>query len=141
MLKKINPIISPELLKILAEMGHTDEIVICDGNMPVYTVGKNVVRLDGHGVPEILKAVLEYFPLDAKTEKPVTLCDWTGPRPDIWDAYKKIILESEEADKFRNGFNMLKDPEFMGRVRNAYCLVATSEKSLAANIILKKGLL
>lgn len=141
MLKKVSPVISPELIKVLMEMGHTDEIVICDGNMPAHTVGKRVIRLDGHGVPEILKAVLEYFPLDPKTEKPVTLCDWDGPRPDIWDTYKEIILESEEAEKFQNGFNMLKDPEFMEKVRGAYCLVATSEKSLAANIILKKGLL
>ena len=141
MLKKIAPVISPELMKIMMEMGHTDELVICDGNMPAYTVGKRVIRIDGHGVPEILKAVLEYFPLDPKTEKPVTLCDWDGPRPDIWDEYKKIIEESEEADKFQNGFNMLKDPEFMNKVQNAYCLIATSEKALAANIILKKGLI
>ena len=67
MLKKIDPVISPELIKVLMEMGHTDEIVICDGNMPACTVGKKVIRLDGHGVPEILKAVLEYFPLDPKT--------------------------------------------------------------------------
>lgn len=141
MLKRISPVISPELIKVLMEMGHTDEIVICDGNMPSHTLGKKVIRLDGHGVPEILEAVLEYFPLDPKTEKPVTLCDWDGPRPDIWDTYKKIILKSEEAEKFQNGFNMLKDSQFMDKVRNAYCLVATSEKSLAANIILKKGLM
>lgn len=141
MLKRISPVISPELIKVLMEMGHTDEIVICDGNMPSHTLGKKVIRLDGHGVPEILEAVLEYFPLDPKTEKPVTLCDWDGPRPDIWDTYKEIILKSEEAEKFQNGFNMLKDSQFMDKVRNAYCLVATSEKSLAANIILKKGLM
>lgn len=51
MLKKIAPLISPELIKILMEMGHTDEIVICDGNMPACTLGKRVVRLDGHNVP------------------------------------------------------------------------------------------
>ncbi len=141
MLKKINPVISPELIKILMEMGHTDEIVICDGNMPACTVGKRIVRLDGHGVPEILKAVLEYLPLDPKTEKPVALCDWDGPRPDIWETYREIILGSEEAEKFKAGFNMLPDPEFMDKVRNAYCLVTTSEKALAANIVLKKGLI
>lgn len=141
MLKKVDPVISPELIKIMMEMGHTDELVICDGNMPAGSLGKRVVRLDGHGVPEILKAVLELFPLDPKSEKPVALCDWDGPRPDIWDTYREIILESDEAEKFGNGFNMLKDPEFMDKVRNAYCLVTTSEKALAANIILKKGLM
>lgn len=141
MLKKINPVISPELIKILMEMGHTDEIVICDGNMPAYSVGKRVIRLDGHGVPDILRAVLEYFPLDSKTEKPVALCDWDGPKADIWDTYKEIIEGSEEAERFKAGFAMIPDPEFMDKVKNAYCLVATSEKALAANIILKKGLI
>ena len=141
MLKKIAPLISPELIKILMEMGHTDTIVICDGNMPACTMGKRVVRLDGHCVPEILKAILEYMPLDPKSEQPAALCDWDGPRPDIWDTYRDIILQSEEADKFQHGFLMLKPDDFNEAVRNAYCLITTSEKALAANIILKKGLL
>ncbi|PYG87936.1 L-fucose mutarotase [Ruminiclostridium sufflavum DSM 19573] len=141
MLKKISPVINPELIKVLMEMGHTDEIVICDGNMPACSLGKRVVRLDGHGVPEILKAVLEYLPLDPTTEQPAALCAWDGPKADIWDVYKDIILQSEEAPKFKNGFRMLPPAEFNEAVKNAYCLVTTSEKALAANIILKKGLL
>ena len=73
MLKKIAPLISPELIKILMEMGHTDEIVICDGNMPACTLGKRVVRLDGHNVPEILKAILELMPLDPTVEQPAAM--------------------------------------------------------------------
>ena len=71
MLKNIPNIISPELLKALCEMGHGDELVIADGNFPCHTIGKNskVVRLDGHGVPEILDAVLQLLPLDTYTEK------------------------------------------------------------------------
>ena len=66
MLKGIPSILSPELLKVLCEMGHSDRIVIADGNFPVESMGKNakVVRLDGHGVPEILDAILQVFPLD-----------------------------------------------------------------------------
>jgi len=64
MLKGIPSIISPELLKILCEMGHTDELTIGDGNFPGHTYGKKVIRLDGHGVPEILDAILQLFPLD-----------------------------------------------------------------------------
>lgn len=141
MLKKISPIISPELIKVLMEMGHTDEIVICDGNMPACTLGKRVVRLDGHGVPEILDAVLGLFPLDPKTEQPVTLCAQEGTDPEIWATYEKIILDSEEASKFLHGFRKLEPEEFIPVVKNAYCLVTTTEKALAANIILKKGLM
>ena len=75
MLKGISPIISPDLLKALAEMGHGDELVIADGNFPCHSVGKDaiVIRADGHGVPEILDAILELIPLDTYTEKPVAL--------------------------------------------------------------------
>ena len=66
MLKGIPKILSPELLKILCEMGHSDRIVIADGNFPAESIGKDktVIRMDGHGACEILKAILEVFPLD-----------------------------------------------------------------------------
>ena len=66
MLKGIPKIISPELLKVLSEMGHSDRIVIADGNFPSESMGKNaiVIRADGHGIPELLDAILTVFPLD-----------------------------------------------------------------------------
>ena len=75
MLKNIPPVLSPELLKILMEMGHGDEIVIADGNFPSSAIAQRLVRLDGHGVSEILEAVMRFFPLDAYTEKPVALME------------------------------------------------------------------
>ena len=65
MLKGIPKIISPELLKILSEMGHGDELVLADGNFPSENYGKRVVRADGHAVCELLSAILELFPLDS----------------------------------------------------------------------------
>ncbi|MBR0169205.1 MAG: fucose isomerase, partial [Synergistaceae bacterium] len=75
MLKGIPDILSPDLLKVLAEMGHGDTIVISDGNFPSASMGKNgvVIRCDGHGGPEILDAVLSLLPLDTFVDKPVTL--------------------------------------------------------------------
>jgi len=73
MLKGIPAILSPELLKILCEMGHTDELTIGDGNFPGHTYGQKVIRMDGHGVAEILAAILQVFPLDTYEEHPVTL--------------------------------------------------------------------
>ena len=64
MLKNIPPIISPELLKALDEMGHADELIIADGNFPSSSLSDNVIRLDGHGSCEVLEAVLKLFPLD-----------------------------------------------------------------------------
>ena len=65
MLKNIPKILSPELLKVLCEMGHSDRIVIADGNFPAESMGKNaiVIRCDGHGVPELLDAIFKSFPI------------------------------------------------------------------------------
>ena len=73
MLKGISPVISPELIKILMEMGHGDELVIGDGNFPGASHARNLVRLDGHGVPEVLEAILRLYPLDPYVEAPVAL--------------------------------------------------------------------
>ena len=75
MLKGIPSILSPELLKVLDEMGHSDEIVIADGNFPGASHAQRLTRLDGHNVPEILNAVLQLFPLDRYVAAPVALME------------------------------------------------------------------
>lgn len=102
MLKNIPSIISPKLLKILMEMGHGDEIVISDGNFPAAAMAQRLVRLDGHGVPEVLEAVLELMPLDIYVDEPVALMEVVKGDtyvPEIWDAYKAIIKEKKEGQK------------------------------------------
>ena len=98
MLKGIPKILSPELLKVLAEMGHSDRLVISDGNFPAESMGKDaiVIRCDGHGVPEILDAILQVFPLDTYVEKPVNLMEvmpGDNVETPIWDTYKEIIMQ------------------------------------------------
>ena len=73
MLKGIPAIIPPELMKILMEMGHGDELLICDGNYPKFGCPERCVRMDGHGIPEILDAILKFFPLDPYVENPTIL--------------------------------------------------------------------
>ena len=94
MLKNIPKVLSPDLLKILMEMGHGDELVIADGNFPAASIAQRLVRLDGVNVPEILEAILKLFPLDTYVEKPVGLMqvvERDKVKPVIWDAYKKIL--------------------------------------------------
>lgn len=141
MLKGIPKILPPELLKILDEMGHTDELTIGDGNFPGETYGKRVIRMDGHGVPEILDAILRLFPLDTYVEHPVALMQVVPGDPvktPIWDTYKEIVRKYdsrgdacfEEMDKW----------EFYQRTREKSSVVIMSgESALYANIILKKG--
>lgn len=139
MLKGIPSIISPELLKILMEMGHGDELVIGDGNFPAANYGKRVVRCDGHSVPDLLDAILKLYPLDPYVEAPVALMQVvpgdTVETP-IWDIYRKIINNYEPV------YNKIENIErfaFYERAKQAYAIVATGEKALYANIILKKG--
>lgn len=142
MLKGISPLISPELLKALAEMGHGDELVIADGNFPCHSVGKNsiVVRADGHGVPEILDAVLNLIPLDTYTEKPVALMEVvkgdTCGIPEIWQRYEEILTKYEPD---HHEIDYTERFAFYERAKNAYLIIGTGEKAIYANILLKKG--
>lgn len=141
MLKKIPSIISPELIKILMEMGHGDTIVIADGNFPSSSCAKRLVRLDGHNVPEILEAILTLFPLDTYSEKPVKLMNvLPGDNfiPTIWDTYKTII--KKEFSPF-DSFGFIERFDFYEEAKKAYAVIATSEKALYANIILTKGVI
>ena len=142
MLKGIPAIISPELLKILCEMGHSDTIVIADGNFPSESVGKNakVIRADGHGVPEILEAILKLFPLDTYVEKPVSLMQVTPGdtvETPIWDVYKDIV--SKEDSRGAEAFSEIERFKFYEEAKKAYCVIATGETALYANIMLQKG--
>jgi len=138
MLIGIPSILSPELLKILMEMGHGDEIVLADGNFPSASMAKRLVRLDGHGVPDILDAILRFFPLDTFVEKPVAFMAVTPGvdyDPVIQKQYREIIKERagdtgiEEMERFA----------FYNRAKQSYAIIATGEGARYANVILKKG--
>ena len=139
MLKNIPAILSPELLKILMEMGHGDEIVISDGNFPAESMGQRVIRLDGHGVPEILAAVMQFLPLDQYDDNHAVIMEVVPGdtvKTPIWDKYREILEEGEP------GFTGLSKTErfaFYERTKKAYAVIATGEAALYANIILKKG--
>lgn len=138
MLKGIPSILSPELLKILMEMGHGDEIVISDGNFPGAAIAKRLVRADGHGVPELLDAILKLMPLDTYVESPVVLMEVVKGDdvvPVIWDEYKSII------EKYEPGTNIeyVERFAYYERAKKAYAVVNTGESAIYANIILKKG--
>ncbi len=139
MLKNIPPILSPELLKILMEMGHGDEIVLADGNFPAQSLGQRVIRADGHGVNELLDAIMQLFPLDTYTDKPVMLMEVVKGDdivPTIWADYDATINKYEPENC---KIEMIERFAFYERAKTAYAVVATGETAIYANIILKKG--
>lgn len=139
MLNKIPKILSSELVHLLMDMGHGDELIIGDGNFPAESMGVPVVHLDGHGVPEILDAILELMPLDAYVASPTAIMEVVPGDtivPVIWDEFREILkkhgceIEPEHVERFA----------FYERAKTAFCIVGSSEVAQYANIILKKGI-
>ena len=141
MLKGIPAILSPDLMKILMEMGHGDEIVLADGNFPSVSHAQQLIRCDGHGIPELLTAILQFLPIDTYVERPVALMavvPGDQVQPAIWEEYETIINEQVE---FSVPLEFVERFEFYERAKKAFAVVATGEKALYANIILKKGVI
>ncbi|HIX30120.1 MAG TPA: fucose isomerase [Candidatus Blautia stercoravium] len=142
MLKGIPKILSPELLKVLCEMGHSDQLVIADGNFPSESIGKDakVIRMDGHGTVEVLEAILKLFPLDTYVEHPVQLMEVMPGDPvetPIWDEYRKTVKKYEERGTAAIG--TVERFAFYEEARKAYAVIATGETALYANVMLQKG--
>lgn len=141
MLKGISPLLSPELLKILAEMGHGDELVIGDANFPAQSMGQRCIREDGHGGVELLDAILSLLPLDTFVDAPVTLMQVVPGtmvgEPPIWKDFQTAVEKHQPGTKLGH----IERFAFYERARKAYACVATGERSLYACIILKKGVL
>jgi len=141
MLRGISPIISPEMIKVLMEMGHSDEIVIADSNFPAASHAQRLIRCDGHDIPLLLEALLPLFPLDQYVDKPAALMQVVPGDPvetPIWNVYAELILK-------HNGlvepFEQVERFAFYERAKKCYAVIATGEGALYANIILKKGVI
>ena len=140
MLKGIPSILSPELLKILMEMGHGDTIAIGDGNFPHASIAKNsiLIRLDGHGAAEVLDAILTLFPLDTYVDAPVSLMEVVpgdNVETPIWDEFAQIVEKHQPGAKI----GQIERFEFYETAKKCYAVVATGETALYANVILQKG--
>ncbi|WP_314050168.1 RbsD/FucU domain-containing protein [Abiotrophia defectiva] len=142
MLKHIPAILSPDLVKYLMEMGHGDELVIADANFPAHRLGQRVIRADGHGVPELLDAILTLLPLDPYSDYQAGLMQVVPGDPTvpvIWEKYK-AILDRQTQDQ---GYQ-IKEIErfaFYEQAKDAYIVIQSGETALYGNIILKKGVL
>ena len=138
MLKGLDPLLGPELLKNLRAMGHGDEIAIVDGNYPADTDAKRLIRMDGHGVPEIMNAILSVMPLDEFVPeavfRPAAYNDKARMEP-IFKEFEDIVARHEPRQKI----TVLVGADFYNRVKGCYALIATTERRLYGNIVLKKG--
>lgn len=140
MLKGISPVISPDLLKILCEMGHGDELVLADANYPGASMAKRLLRADGLSVRSLLEGIAPLFPFETYAA-PLAMMEVVAGDP-----YDPLI-EAEYLEVIRQSDPTIAPPvrlekfDFYARSQNAYALLMTGERRLYANIILKKGVI
>lgn len=140
MLKGIPKLLSPELMRVLMEMGHGDEIVLADANYPGHSMNTRVLRYDGIRVPELLDAILELFPLDHYAEHQVafmSVVEGDTSVPIIWTTYEAIIAkhDAEATIQYEERY------DFYNRSKQSYAILVTGEEALYGNVILKKGVI
>jgi L-fucose mutarotase len=137
MLKNIPKIISPDLLKVLCEMGHGDEIVIA-GNFPAAANANILIRADGISACDMLDAILKLLPLDRYDSNNFVLmekCDGDTADTSIWSEYAQILKKY----KLKAEISFEERFAYYERAKKAYAIIATGEVKQYANIILKKG--
>ena len=135
MLKNINKLLMGDLLKVLCDMGHGDELVIADANFPALSLGRRVLSLPGIDGVRAAEAVLSVFPLDTYSD-PAFIMDLTESdkekgmaAPEIWGEYEKLT----------GGVKKLKRYAFYERAGKAYAVIQTGEERQYGNLILVKG--
>ncbi len=134
MLKGISPVISPSLLKILAEMGHGDEIIISDAHFPANSFNDCVLRADGIGADTLLSAIIPLFELDAYATPVIMMEAVPGDTldPSVEARYRAAL-------GYEGDIERVERYAFYERARQAYAVVVSGERAKYGNIILKKG--
>ena len=142
MLRNIPANLSPDLVKILLEMGHGDEILLADANFPGHHLHPTTVRADGLRIPDLLTSILTLMPLDRYSSYQVALMETVGddPRPPVWDVYEQIWNEAEK-DAGPVSVKTIERMAFYDYTPSVYAVVITGETALYGNLILKKGVL
>lgn len=137
MLKNIPANLSPDLWKVLMEMGHGDEIVLADGNFPSSQLANRLIRMDTVGTLELLETILTYFPLDTYATAALILMKPVNDdkEPGIWDDFKQLLIDKNSENQF---IELEERFDFYERSKKSYAIVATGETAVYANIILKK---
>jgi L-fucose mutarotase len=140
MLKGLNPLLGPDLLKVLRAMGHGDEVAIVDGNYPADADAKRLIRADGHSASALLDAILSVMPLDEMVPdcafRPAAYLDPNRMEP-VFADFERILKTWEP----KRHITALIGTDFYNRVKGCYAIVATSEARFYGNIVLRKGVI
>lgn len=139
MLKGIDPVLTPELLHVLASMGHGDELVLVDRNFPAVSVGRRVVRLDGCDLPRAASAVLSLFPVDTFIERPVAAMAMVDTPDVVPDVQSDVFALVDAAEGRSVAVERVERFAFYERARQAFAVVTTTEDRPYGCVVLTKG--
>lgn len=148
MLERISKLITGDILKVLCDMGHGDELVIADANFPAETVaactGRALIRMPGVSASEFLESIIALFPVDWKyCEQPALVMERTKedaerPEPEAWKEFASVLSE-KDGKEYTVVLGHLEREAFYERAKKAYCVIQTGEERQYGNLILKKG--
>ena len=141
MLKGINPLLSPELLYVLAAMGHGDELAVVDCNFPAASIGRETVRLDGANLIEACSAIVELLPLDTFVDHPVCRMEVVGEPSAIPAVQAEFLDRCESLEGRALKVSSLSREKFYDRAKQAFAVVATSEQRPYGCFLLVKGVI
>ena len=141
MLKNIDSMISPDLLGVLAAMGHGDEIAVVDANFPAANLARRLVRMDGANASRALRAVLSLLPLDDYVDSPMTIMEVDGTPDSIPEPVREFQQIADSAENKQVVFNKINRFEFYDRARTAFAVLATAETRLYGCVLIKKGVI
>ena len=141
MLKTLSVLHTPDLLHVLASMGHGDDVALVDCNFPAASVARRLVRLDGADLPAALEAVLHLVPLDTFVDSPaLRMLQVHAPDevPQVQKECQQIINRVEGREVELAG---IKREEFYEQARKAFAVIYTNELRPYGCLLLKKGVI
>lgn len=139
MLRGISPVIGPDLLGVLYRMGHGDELVLADAHFPAESLGRRVVRCDGHRIAVVLDGILPLITLDRYVPSPTVLMapvPGDAADPAVAADYRQVVLRHH--DWVPEAVRVSRD-EFYAQARTAFAIVVTGETRRYGNLIIRRG--
>jgi L-fucose mutarotase len=141
MLRRVNPLLHPELRYALAAMGHGDELALVDRNYPAVSAGERVLRLDGVDNRRAAEAILEHFPLDTFVEEPLLRMEVVGAADEPTPVQAEMLEVARAAEGRSITMGSLARLDFYERARSAFAVVITGEEVPYSCFLLVKGVI
>jgi L-fucose mutarotase len=138
-LKGVDPLLNGELLKILDEMGHGDQLLVVDRNYPAFSSGRPVVRLGECGVERAIAAILTVFPLDAFVDHPLERMEVRDDPSETTPGQERVLEIARAAHPKPLEYGVVPRLDFYDRAKQVFAVVHTLESAPYGCFVLQKG--